>query len=253
MYAEAIFFFDEGRICKEMRFAEFDAVLDGMVPMTSLAGRRFGTAYVQLNEELTVDAVVFFIVEFDSQGMVSAKWNLPLRELADRGKPGPKLGDGQPKMVCRTQGPLRYTEQLWEPFRRTVHDPYWEILRMLKRNKLGFSARKASRSEPDDSSETLDSSSVPTLTSTALAESSTGSQRLAELERQLLSAREKVGHYQQRDEQWQRKVRSIQHELDTARHELSKATTLNQRLTQHVKQLKAELLKRGQQPVEPLK
>lgn len=253
MHAEAIFFFDEGRICKEMRFAEFDAVLDGMVPMMSFADRRLGTAYVQLDEQLIVVAVVFFIVEFDARGMVSAKWNLPLRDLADRGKPGPKLGDMYPKMVCRTQGPMRYTEQLWEPFRRTVHDPYWEISRMLKRNKLGFSAHKLSQVESLASLEPSDND-VPTLTSTAVTDpSSTGSQRLAELERQLQSAREKVGHYQQRDEQWQRKVRALQHDLETARHELSKATTLNQRLTQYVRQLKVAVAKRVQRPVEPLK
>ncbi|WLD59247.1 hypothetical protein NFC81_05570 [Salinispirillum sp. LH 10-3-1] len=232
MHSEAVFFFTDGQVSKEMLYSEFAAVLDGVVPLPHFSNTVVMAVYLQLDEQLNVTALVFFVLAFDRVGRVDPKWNVPLREMAARGKPGPRLGRTSPALICRTQGPTRFLEHLWEPFGRAVHDPYREIERVLRRNRLGLMPARA-----------LVDDDVPVLTSVAVDDPSSGA-RLAVMERELKAARERVRHYQHRDEQWQRKVRGLEQELEAVQQNLQSAKALNQRLEQHVRQLKAEYSKR---------
>ncbi|MFY0663398.1 MAG: hypothetical protein JXQ97_02155 [Natronospirillum sp.] len=243
MHSEAVFFFTDGQVSKEMLYSEFAAVLDGVVPLPHFSSSVASAVYAQLDEALTVTALVFFVLAFDSRGRVDSKWNVPLREMAERGKPGPRLCKTMPKLTCRSQGPTKFRDHLWEPFGRSVHDPYREIERALKRNRLGLlpgtttsTKSTAPLAEPD----------VPVLTRVA-SDQVGGRSRLESMEMELKAARERVRHYQQRDEQWQRKVQTLSQELESAQKQVLSAKAFNQRLEQHVRQLKAEYSKRLQE------
>lgn len=241
MHSEAVFFFTDGQVSKEMLYSEFAAVLDGVVPLPHFANTLVTAVYLQFDEQLNVIALVFFLLAFDRAGRVDPNWNVPLREMAARGKPGPRLGRSTPVLVCRTQGPARFHDHLWEPFGRAVHDPYREMERVLKRNRLGLLPAQAAANLAD--------ADVPVLTSVAAP--SHAHSRLEAMEAELKAARERLRHFQQRDEQWQRKVRSLQQELESAQQHLKSAQSLNQRLEQHVKQIKAEYSKRLQAKKSP--
>ena len=80
---EAVFFFGRKGITKEMRYTEFEAVLDGVVGMTGLTSREVQAAYLKITPSLEVHSVVLFLIEFDDRGFADQDWNIPLRHLAD--------------------------------------------------------------------------------------------------------------------------------------------------------------------------
>lgn len=71
--AEAILFFDDLKIVKEMTFLEFQAILDSYVPLHDMANRTMGAAYVRINVEYHVTAAVFFVLIL----IVKALLNMP--------------------------------------------------------------------------------------------------------------------------------------------------------------------------------
>ena len=56
---EAVLFYNEGTICKEMLYPEFEAVLDGVVALPEFADRQMHAVYVMINPRLQVRAAVF--------------------------------------------------------------------------------------------------------------------------------------------------------------------------------------------------
>ena len=84
---EAILFFQDGEVQKEMMFAEFEAVLDGIVGLDDLAGEVMQAAFVMVSGRLAVKGIAFFEISFDSEGYADPKWNIPLRTLVDRSAP----------------------------------------------------------------------------------------------------------------------------------------------------------------------
>ena len=91
---EAVMFFDNGCICKEMMYTEFEAILDGIVGIDEFAGDTIKAAYVLINGHHKVEQAVLFTIAFDRQGYASKSWNLPLRHLAETAGAGPNLGAG---------------------------------------------------------------------------------------------------------------------------------------------------------------
>eukprot|EP01031_Cornospumella_fuschlensis_P016926 gene16926-20696_t len=51
---EAVLFFNERGVCKEMLFPEFEAMLDGVVNMPEYADEQMRLAYVLINPRLLV-------------------------------------------------------------------------------------------------------------------------------------------------------------------------------------------------------
>ncbi|MEE4464799.1 chromosome partitioning protein ParA, partial [Azotobacter chroococcum] len=89
---EAVMFFNEHGVCREMLLPEFEAVLDGVVGLPDLADQQVRLAYVLISPRLAVRAAVFFHLDFDEDGAADPNWNIPLRQLSERAGPGADLG-----------------------------------------------------------------------------------------------------------------------------------------------------------------
>lgn len=136
---EAVLFFNDGGVCKEMLYPEFEAVLDGMVSMPEFADQQMRVAYVLINTRLQIRAAVFFYLDFNEDGSADSGWNIPLRSLAERTGRGPDLGAGPIRLACRSQCPVSwYQMHLWDP-ELTQKNNHLVMLRdRIKRNQLGL-------------------------------------------------------------------------------------------------------------------
>ncbi|WP_394558987.1 chromosome partitioning protein ParA [Aquipseudomonas alcaligenes] len=136
---EAVLFFNERGICKEMLFPEFEALLDNVVNMPELADQQMRLAYVLINPRLLVRAVVFFYLDFDENGGADKGWNLPLRHLADNAGRGPDLGAGPIRLACRSQCPVSWHQMhLWDPSLAPGKNDLVLVRDAVKRNAIGL-------------------------------------------------------------------------------------------------------------------
>ncbi|WP_373387950.1 chromosome partitioning protein ParA [Pseudomonas alcaligenes] len=136
---EAVLFFNERGVCKEMLFPEFEALLDNVVNLPELADQQMRLAYVLINPRLLVRAVVFFYLDFDERGAADKGWNLPLRHLADNAGRGPDLGAGPIRLACRSQCPVSWHQMhLWDPSLAPGKNDLVLIRDAVKRNSLGL-------------------------------------------------------------------------------------------------------------------
>src|SRR5690606_6227809 len=136
---EAVQFFNERGVCKEMLFPEFEALLDNVVNMPEFADEQVRLAYVLINPRLLVRAVVFFYLDFDERGAADKGWNLPLRHLADNAGRGPDLGAGPIRLACRSQCPVSWHQMhLWDPSLAPGKNDLVLIRDTVKRNHLGL-------------------------------------------------------------------------------------------------------------------
>lgn len=136
---EAVLFFNERGVCKEMLFPEFEALLDNVVNMPEFADQQVRLAYVLINPRLLVRAVVFFYLDFDEQGGADKGWNLPLRHLADNAGRGPDLGAGPIRLACRSQCPVSWHQMhLWDPSLAPGKNDLVLVRDAVKRNALGL-------------------------------------------------------------------------------------------------------------------
>ncbi len=61
---EAIIFFKNDEVVKEMFYTEFEAVLDDVVGIPDFANQKIQAAFVKINPELYVLGAVFFLLDF---------------------------------------------------------------------------------------------------------------------------------------------------------------------------------------------
>ena len=153
LYAEAVLFFDDENIIKEMLLTEFEAVLDNVVGIPEFSGKKYKAAYVTIWRNLTVHIVVLFELTFDKQGHVVKKWNLPLRYLGAQAINGPDLGQGKILLLMRNN----CEEQDYRQFLWNAENNQIEILTAIrdsvKRNKLGlYVDHESSRYSTNDNS-----------------------------------------------------------------------------------------------------
>ncbi|MEO4048196.1 chromosome partitioning protein ParA [Pseudomonas sp. CAU 1711] len=140
---EAVLFFNERGICKEMLFPEFEALLDNVVNLPEFADEQVRLAYVLINPRLLVRAVVFFYLDFDELGAADKGWNLPLRHLADNAGRGPDLGAGPIRLACRSQCPVSWHQMhLWDPSLAPGKNDLVLVRDAIKRNNLGLLAEE---------------------------------------------------------------------------------------------------------------
>ncbi|MGB7387890.1 MAG: hypothetical protein WA929_09885 [Pseudomonas neustonica] len=136
---EAVMFFSERGICKEMLFPEFEALLDGLVASPEFEDETVEAVFVQINSRLQVRAAVFFTLDFDLDGYVNRLWNMPLRQLAEKADRGPDMGGGPIRLVC-----LGYNKQpnyrplLWKPGQRAGSNDLALVKDAVTRNTLGI-------------------------------------------------------------------------------------------------------------------
>ena len=136
---EAVMFFNDRGVCKEMLFAEFEALLDGVVNMPEYADQQMRVAYLLINPRLLVRAVVFFYLDFDERGAADKGWNIPLRHLADNAGRGPDLGAGPIRLACRSQCPVSWHQMhLWDPSLSPGHNDLVLLRDAAKRNSMGL-------------------------------------------------------------------------------------------------------------------
>lgn len=139
MVEAVVFFNEQGGICKEMLFPEFEALLDGVVNLPEYADRQMRVVYVLINPRLLVRAAVFFLLDFDENGSTDHGWNLPLRHLAERAGRGPDLGAGPIRLACRSQCPVAWHQMhLWDPSLAPGKNDLVTLRDAVKRNHLGL-------------------------------------------------------------------------------------------------------------------
>ncbi|TBV03779.1 chromosome partitioning protein ParA [Phytopseudomonas dryadis] len=137
---EAVMFFsDDGGICKQMFFAEFEALLDGLVNMPAFADQQVRVVYLMINARLQVRSAVFFYLDFDEQGAPDSGWNIPLQQMAERAGRGPDLGGGPIRLACRSQCPVSWQQMhLWDPSLAAGNNDLALLRDTVKRNSLGI-------------------------------------------------------------------------------------------------------------------
>ena len=136
---EAVLFFNDGGVCKEMFYPEFEAMLDGVVSMPEFADQQMRVAYVLVNTRLQIRAAVFFYLDFNEDGSADSGWNIPLRNLAERTGRGPDLGAGPIRLACRSQCPVSwYQMHLWDPELAQGKNHFVMLRDRIKRNHLGL-------------------------------------------------------------------------------------------------------------------
>lgn len=136
---EAVMFFSERGICKQMLFPEFEALLDGVVNMPEFADKQMRVAFVTINPRLLVKAAVFFYLDFDEDGSPDKGWNIPLQHLAERAGRGPDLGAGPIRLACRSQCPVSWHQMhLWDPSLAPGQNDLVLLREAAKGNKLGL-------------------------------------------------------------------------------------------------------------------
>ncbi|MEL0167018.1 MAG: hypothetical protein VW877_02715 [Pseudomonadaceae bacterium] len=139
LLTEAVMFFSERGISKEMLYPEFEALLDGMVSAAEYADETVQAVFLQINTRLQVRSAVFFNLDFDLDGYVNRLWNLPLRQIAERGDRGPDMGGGPIRLVCLgfNKQP-QYRPMLWKPGARGNSNDLALIKEAVAHNALGI-------------------------------------------------------------------------------------------------------------------
>lgn len=137
--AEAVLFFEEGSIGKEMMYTEFEAILDGVVGLQEYLNQTKRAAFVIINSYFKVTGVVLFTIRFDRNGFADRSWNIPLRHLAETAGRGPDLGSGAIRLSCRSQCSVSWhSPQLWDPDLSPTHNSFTAIRESVSRNRLGL-------------------------------------------------------------------------------------------------------------------
>jgi len=134
--AEAIFFFDNGHVIKEMLYVEFEAILDSVVGIPEFKNQLHQAAYVSIGNDLRLQTVVLFTVGFDQSGHVPGSWDLPLRYMASQAHMGPDLGEGRIKVLSADDDvEPEYRQDLWRCGKGLV-EVLTSIRKAVQRNKL---------------------------------------------------------------------------------------------------------------------
>lgn len=136
---EAVLFFNDVGICKEMLYPEFEAMLDGVVTMPEFADQQMRVVYLLINGRLQIRAAVFFYLDFNEDGSADSGWNIPLGQLAQRTGRGPDLGGGPIRLACRSQCPTSWHQMhLWDPDLTQENNHFAMLRDRIKRNQLGL-------------------------------------------------------------------------------------------------------------------
>ncbi|MGB3623362.1 MAG: chromosome partitioning protein ParA [Ketobacter sp.] len=141
---EAVIFFEEGVVSKEMTYSEFEAILDGVVGLDDFAGETMDAVFVIINGQLKITGAVFFTVSFDRQGFADRSWNLPLRHLVETGGSGPDLGAGPIRLSCKSQCSVSWhAESLWDPVMSPRSNSFVRLRDAIADNRLCLAVSKA--------------------------------------------------------------------------------------------------------------
>lgn len=139
LLTEAVMFFSERGVCKEMLYPEFEALLDGLMATPDFADETMEAVFLQINSRLQIRAAVFFTLDFDEDGFVNRLWNLPLRTIAEKASRGPDMGGGPIRLVCLGfTNQTQYKPHLWKPGQRNGRSDLAWLKDAVRRNALGI-------------------------------------------------------------------------------------------------------------------
>ncbi|WP_020209638.1 hypothetical protein [Gilvimarinus chinensis] len=143
---EAIIVFDEGKIDRELQYPEFEAIMDGFVPIPEFAEKQVPAVYLRINSALRITACVFFVADFEAGGMIAKRWNVPLQALADNAARGPDLGAGPIALACYSQCPISWQKsKLWDPMMEPGRNSFVLMKKAVAANRLGLVFPKADK------------------------------------------------------------------------------------------------------------
>lgn len=111
---EAILFFEGSEVTKQMMYAEFEAILDGVVGIPEFCDVAIKAVYIEVDEFLEVKSCVTFLIEFDEDGYAAINWNIPLRKLAYQAKYQETVQSQSVRVVTQEYCPIKdYRMELW--------------------------------------------------------------------------------------------------------------------------------------------
>lgn len=148
-FSEAVLFLERNRVNREMLYSEFEAVLDGVVPIPDLAGKTAQAVYLRIDQQLHIVAAVFFRVGFDAKGHADRRWNVPLEQFADNSAQGPDLGAGSIRLACQSQCSIAWHQQnLWDPDMKPGANDFVLLKKAIKANRLALQYREPVKPTP---------------------------------------------------------------------------------------------------------
>lgn len=146
---DAVFLFDGENVVRELHWPEFEALLDGFIPVGENVGPLIKAVMVRVNARLHITAAVFFVLSVDSDGMVSRQWNVPFFQLLDMAAHGPDLGAGPIKLVCFSQCPLEWQRNnLWDPHMEPGNNSFSLLRKRVAANTPGLLFREPEEESP---------------------------------------------------------------------------------------------------------
>lgn len=140
---EAVVLFSGDKITREMIYPEFEAILDGFVPVPDFKGASAKAVYLVVNSNLCITAAVFFLLDFDEKGMVDRRWNIPLQQLAEASGRGPNLGAGPIRLACFSQCAVGWHQKkLWDPQMDPANNSFALLKKAVQNNRMGLIFKK---------------------------------------------------------------------------------------------------------------
>ncbi len=166
-----ICFWDGQHISRVLLWSDFQACLDGYVPLSPCAGQTWRAAYAELEEDLQLKAVVFFQIGFDAQGFAERSWNLPLPHMAEIAGPGPDLGGGWIRLACRSQCPISWhASKMWDPLLHPGISEFQQMQAVLKEQAMRLGLRIQRRSVAPVQEPVISHQDIPLLAQRVEAE-----------------------------------------------------------------------------------
>lgn len=124
---------------RDMRYSDFLKVARDGGKIKRLAGRRMRLAYARLSETLALRLVICVRIAFDAEGALAEEWRLPIDDLVRTAGPGPDLGTGPVRLVCKGQCSIPWlTPRLWLPNRDARNGDLVHMQALAWRNRLGL-------------------------------------------------------------------------------------------------------------------
>ena len=143
--ARAVLFFNESEnIVKEMNISEFEAVLEGYVPLSDLSSQTVRCTYVEFNNKFQLISAVFFKVLISATGEIDNTWHIPFLNIARDAPNGPDMGAGPIKLTCYSQCPNKqFRQAMWDPCLTNDDNSLTAIIKAIARNRLGVQFQKS--------------------------------------------------------------------------------------------------------------
>jgi hypothetical protein len=148
---DAVFLWEGNTIVRDLLWPEFEAILDGFIPVNEYAGRLAKAVFVRVDCHLHITAAVFFVLEVDADGMVSRRWNVPLFRLVEQAATGPDLGAGPIRLACFSQCAIEWQRNnLWDPHMEPGNNSFALLRKRVAANTPGFVFRALPEQEQDE-------------------------------------------------------------------------------------------------------